>query len=655
MRILKVIHAWQPEGRGGTEAHAAQAAQALSARGHQVGVFARTGRPDRPEYEVTTEWQGNVGVTRVNNTFQDAWSFPWMYKNERIHEAFERELDEFKPDLVHIHHLTSLSTTLIESVKQRGLPCVMTLHDFWTVCPRGQRMTKDLHLCTELDRDRCFTCLEGMWPHIFREKETQPTVVDPRGELSPQILAEYDRHMAYVLNLCDRLVAPSAFHRERMLEIPIDPDRIVSLPHGMDHAPFASLAKEPRPVKYIGYIGAVIPVKGAHVLIDAFHALGRPDLHLDIFGEMKPFHDDFDYEERIRAMAGENDNIHFHGEYMPEDVPRLLEEIDILVVPSLWWETFCLTIREGLLAGIPVVASDIGAMREALDGEQNGIFFRTGDSEDLREKLERLIDDDAYRAQFMNRGAAVKSLADYVEELEDVYADTVRTSRQRQESLVVARPFFPTADAPGLRASRIDLGTVPWDDIGVNISQHGGAGFSVQTRMPTGDSPSVGVGVRVSDGENELGHLEIQLDLTPLGDATPRDLEKVVIGQAPEPEDEPEPEPEATREAASEAALEEPERKGSRARKKTRRQRARASESERPSNGDRRRAEEKEGTDAQGVRTLAPSRPRPAKRHDVGAAPGRTVETVPQGGLPTERWKVRGPVKTRKVPVDGES
>jgi glycosyltransferase involved in cell wall biosynthesis len=52
----------------------------------------------------------------------------------------------------------------------------------------------------------------------------------------------------------------------------------------------------------------------------------------------------------------------------------------VLVVPSLWWETFCLTIREGLMAGVPVVASDLGAMREALDGEEHGLLFRPGDA-----------------------------------------------------------------------------------------------------------------------------------------------------------------------------------------------------------------------------------------------------------------------------------
>lgn len=518
MRILKVIHAWPPEGRGGTEAHAAQAAQALSARGHQVGVFTRTGRPGQPEYEVTTETAGNIGITRINNTFADSWSFPWMYKNQRIHEAFEREVEEFKPDLVHIHHLTNLSTTIVEAVKSRGLPCVMTLHDFWMICPRGQRMMADLHLCEDLDRTRCYGCLGGMWPHIFDDQDSEPVIVNDRSELSPQVLAEWDRHMAYVMNLCDLLVTPSAFHRERMLEVPIAPERVISLPHGMDHAPFASQPREVGPVKRIGFIGSVIPVKGVHVLIEAFRTLGRPDIHLDIHGEIQRFHEDEGYEARLRDQARGASNIHFHGGYDAEDVPRLLAGIDILVVPSLWWETFCLTIREGLLAGIPVVASDLGAMREALDGEQDGVFFRPGDAGDLAEKLAELIDDDARRARFMNRGASVKALADYVEELEDVYASAVRLSQQREGRLVIAPPHFPKSDAPPTER-KVDLGSVPWQDIGISMNQAGTAAFKVETRLPTADDPTFEVGIRVTDGDRETGRLDLEIDLAPIGDA----------------------------------------------------------------------------------------------------------------------------------------
>ncbi|MAG57808.1 MAG: hypothetical protein CMJ83_16100 [Planctomycetes bacterium] len=521
MRILYVIHAWPPEGKGGTEAHAHQVGQGLAARGHQIGVFARTGRPDRPEYEVTTGWEGPLSITRVNNTFRDTPSFPWVYKNARIHTALEAELSEFKPDLVHVHHLTGLTTTIIEAVKSRGIPLVMTLHDFWTICPRGQRVTRDLELCEDVDRHRCYGCLGGLWPHIFHARESEPTIVDVRGRLSPKVLAEWDRHMAYVLNLCDVLIAPSAFHRERMLDFPIDPDRIISLPHGQDHAPFDGQLREPKVVQRIGYIGSVIPVKGAHLLLEAFKGLDRGELELHIHGEMPPFHDDTTYGDRLRDMARGMRNVVFHEAYEAEEVPSILANLDLLIVPSLWWETFCLTAREGMLAGVPVIVSDHGALREALDGERDGLFFRVGDVEDLRDKIELVINDDALRERLMNRGGSVKSLTEYTEEIEDVYAETTRASRRREASLVVAPPSFPgDSDLPP-SVTGIDLATVPWDKLAVGVNQSGSAAVSLSTRMPTGDAPSLAVDVNIADGGQEIGKVELTIDLAALGDARP--------------------------------------------------------------------------------------------------------------------------------------
>jgi hypothetical protein len=249
--------------------------------------------------------------------------------------------------------------------------------------------------------------------------------------------------MAYVLNLADVLVAPSEYHRERMLDFPIDPERIVALPHGLDHAPYARIQRRPRPVKKIGFIGSVIPIKGAHVLVDAFRHLARPDLELHVHGDAFAFHDDKNYFERLKSRAIGLRNVFFHGAYLPEDLPEILSELDVLVVPSLWWESFCLTIREGQLAGLPVIASDLGAMREALDGEGCGLLFRPGDADELAERILRVIEDDDLRARLSDCRHAVKSIEQYVPEILGIYERAQRESARRAGTIVVAPPWFP--------------------------------------------------------------------------------------------------------------------------------------------------------------------------------------------------------------------
>ena len=102
-----------------------------------------------------------------------------------------------------------------------------------------------------------------------------------------------------------------------------------------------------------------------------------------------PFHDDRDYLDRLKSRAIGLRNVFFHGAYLPAELPRILSELDVLVVPSLWWESFCLTIREAQLAGVPVIASDLGAMREALDGEECGLLFHAGDARELADRIDR--------------------------------------------------------------------------------------------------------------------------------------------------------------------------------------------------------------------------------------------------------------------------
>ena len=544
MRILFALHAWPPSGRGGTEIHARDLALQLSSRGHQVGVFVRAAHPDRPRYEVTTSQCDGIGITSVNNCFWETPTLEWVTRNQAIHEAFEREIDEFKPDLVHIHHLLGLSTTIVETLKSRGIPTVITLHDFWSFCPRGQRMTPSLDLCETIDRVRCSSCLAGMWPHLFHDEDKR--VVDLRGGISPSQLAEWDRHMVYTLNLCDLMIAPSEFHRERLLDHPLDADRFVTLTHGLDPALFGEAKRElgasPR---RIGYIGSVIPPKGVHILVEAFRLLDRPETSLHIHGDCPSFHEDQNYAERLKGFASPRHSITLHGAYDPREVPQILKNLDILVVPSLWWEAFCLTLREGLLAGIPVVASDHGAMREALDGERDGLLFRTGDPRDLKDRLESLLDDSRLWARYANRGAVVKGPKTHVQEMEALYERARKIAGERSD-LVVAPSWFPEPPAPEPLPAEVSTvetiavgsessAPLPWDRIGVALRQEGSLRVALDTKRPTSEDPLLAVQIRLSLDGREVGRLGLDVDLEALRGGATRAL-ATIPAQTPDRE-----------------------------------------------------------------------------------------------------------------------
>ncbi len=450
MRILFVVHGYPPEGAGGTEIHAATVAKALSAR-HEVAVFTRTADRQGDEHSQTRDTVDGIPVLRVRYRFGDVAAFGDIFVNARIEAAFDRELDRFRPDVVHVHHLTGLSTTIPSRARLRGIPTVLTLHDFWLGCPRGQRITEDLSLCRTLDRSRCLPCLTALWPHLLGGATLRGRLRTLLGGGEGGPLRDYDARIRALLSGIDAFVTPSRFHRDRYVEQGVDLRRVRVIPHGLPGP--AGPPRSLRPVRAVGYIGTVFPSKGVHVLLEAMNRLGRPDIALRIHGEAPSFHGDTGYLDRLRRLAGPGLHVEFTGRYDHAAVPDLLAALDILVVPSLWWETFGLTIREGLLSGLPVVASDIGAFREALE-DGSGLLFRPGDPDDLATVLRRLIEDPSERARFLNRGDAVRSVEENVADLESVYAAVLRGGAQVSAPREAAPRPVPDPDLVARRVAR---------------------------------------------------------------------------------------------------------------------------------------------------------------------------------------------------------
>ena len=414
MKLLFVTSAYPPESRGGTELHVRDMARELVEKGHDVKVFVREGDAEAEEYALRRERDGGVEVLRLNNMFREASGFQWIWQNDAIDAVFADVLDDFVPDLVHVHHLTCLSTGILDVAKDRGYPLVMTLHDFWMVCPRGQRIDRDLALCETIDRVTCARCLHALWPHFNELEPPGPGVVPPA-------LVQWDASVMRRLGRCDLLLTPSEFHRDRMLEFPLPADRVEALPHGLRHDVLAATKSTGVPVRKIGFVGTVIPTKGVHVLVEAFGTLKGEDLELHIHGNAPNFHGDESYMETLKNSAAGDGRVRFHGAYDASQLPMILRDLDVLVVPSLWWESFCLTIREGLLAGCVVVASDLGAMHEALAETGDGLLFPPGDVGALGAMLQRLLDDAAFADRFRNRGGGVKTMRRNADDLLDTY------------------------------------------------------------------------------------------------------------------------------------------------------------------------------------------------------------------------------------------
>ena len=413
MRVLAVATGYPPQDMGGTAVHLRQLAQALMARGHEVAVFCRDGESNRPDYAIDRRTEGGVPIVAINYNFGDATSLQWIYENRRIEQAFVKELESYAPDVVHVHHLTCLSTTVLDAIKEAGIPLVLTLHDHWMVCGRGQRIDGDLNICETLDREKCVPCLKGVWPHF---------------EITQSVLEGWGQTLMARMNRADVVITPSEFHRERMVEAGLDAQRVIAVPHGLDHDLIPRSAVRRFPPKRVGFIGSLLPSKGVHILVEALNRLDNQSLECHIHGECLPFHGDTSYLVRLKEQARNGLHFEFHGRYRQEDLGEILSGLDLLVVPSLWWETFCLTIREAMLAGVPVVASDLGAMAEALRSIDSRLLFRPGDPNDLQRAMSLLATDE----EFYRNASTLRGRVRTVQEMAE---DTVAIYRRAQGDL----------------------------------------------------------------------------------------------------------------------------------------------------------------------------------------------------------------------------
>jgi GT2 family glycosyltransferase/glycosyltransferase involved in cell wall biosynthesis len=437
MRILLVHQGHPPESAGGSEIYVAALARQL-AREHQVAVLYRIQDPLRPDYEVRATRRDGVRLFAVNNLHRVAPGFE-SYRDPGAAAAADAVMGAFRPDLVHVHHLNGLSTGLVFAARRRGAPVVLTLHDFWPLCPLGQLLDLDLHVCPGPSPRRCLGCVGGQVAPAPQGARTAGRRVPLAAAVGRRLArlggrgaARIDarlEEMREVLRAADALISPSRFLRDRFEALGVAGIEVV--PNGHEPLPPAPRTADPAGRLRIGFVGAAIPSKGVHVLAEAFRRLGRPDAALRIHGPFLPYHGDSGYEARVRAILGEGAADALRGPFPPEALGEVLAGLDVLVVPSLWEENAPLTVQEGFLAGLPLVVSDHGGLAEAVRDGVDGLRFAPGDPSALASVLRRLLDESALRARLAASAPPVPTMGEHVARLAGVYERARRRYRTR--------------------------------------------------------------------------------------------------------------------------------------------------------------------------------------------------------------------------------
>ena len=346
MRILFVVHGFPPEATGGTEIYASGLAQALWRRGHDIVVLAREARADQPEYRVHRERAGAVEVVRVNHTFRDATSFAHTYRNAAIDAFAGTLLDEVRPDVVHVHHFTCLSTGIAGECTARGIPFVLTLNDYWLLCHRGQLLDLDLARCPGPEPERCAACagLSGSGrPAVHAaarglraiERHAPKVLADARRRLvsgmSKRIVpasaaTETASRLEHMKSVCDsaaRILAPSRTLLDQFVRFGIPPSRMTVQQQGIAVRHAAAAARPRADRLRLGFAGSLMASKAPHVLLEAVAGLPADRVSLTIAGDIAPYHGDGRYADLVRPLL-KGPGVEWLGRVAHDDIPSVL-------------------------------------------------------------------------------------------------------------------------------------------------------------------------------------------------------------------------------------------------------------------------------------------------------------------------------------------
>lgn len=400
MKISLPVHHFLPRYSAGAEVYTYRLARELRARGHTVEVIAidAIDHPISGVLDVSADKYDGIPVQRLKYNLA-AGAPSWEYDNPLLAEWFNRYFEQTRPDLVHHQAGYLMGVAPLTVSTQLGIPSVLTLHDYWFICPRITLLRGDDTLCRAVPQDpmECAWCLQlDQRRYRMPERATRGlfgTMMRRSGrELGQAHIAARRARVLSALALPDAVIAPSQFLADQVRAF-VPEERLHISRLGTDPKRFAGLRRnEPQHSVRIGFVGQIAEHKGLHVLIAAFQALqtrSRP-LELHLYGGLTA---NPAYVDRLRRMAGQDARIIFHGRVENSQVPETLAGFDVAVVPSVWYENSPLAILEAQAAGTPVVTSAMGGMAELVRHEVDGLHFRPNDARDLARVLQRLIDE----------------------------------------------------------------------------------------------------------------------------------------------------------------------------------------------------------------------------------------------------------------------
>lgn len=347
MRVLQLHTTYRQP--GGEDKVAAAEAALLRAHGHEVVQHWRT-NPESP-------W------STVGSLAQAPY-------NRGAATAVRRIVTAARPDVAHVHNTWfGQSVSVIHALRRLDVPVIATVHNYRFACINGTFFRSGRP---------CFDCLgrrsaSGVVHRCYRNSTALSTMASATVENA--------RRLRTWTHEIDRLIAPSDTVGMALLRAGAPPERVIVKPHFVtDPGPRST---PPSASSDVVFAGRLAPGKGVDVLLEAWRRADTGRMNLLILG---------DGPLRRPLEAAAPPGVRFLGHLSRESVLRRLLSARALAFPSTWPEPFGLVLIEAMAAGLPVVGTDVGAVRSIVDPVPADLLATSGDPTGLAIALERVVD-----------------------------------------------------------------------------------------------------------------------------------------------------------------------------------------------------------------------------------------------------------------------
>lgn len=409
---------------GGQAKVAFDSARGLRAAGHRPIIFAAAG-PVSDELaasgiEIVCLGQADLlgNRSKIMGAAQGIWNFAAERALRDLLATLPRERT-----IVHVHGWAkALSPSIARPIAESKLPAVYTIHEYFLFCPNGGFYNYKNHSVCSLEplSTQCWAtnCDSRNYPR----------------KLWRNVRLTIAQRVAGLQDIFSDFVCISNLQRDIVLPFLPAHARVHSISNPIS-AGNLGLKPEPASGDFV-FVGRLSPEKGCFVFAEAARQAGIAPV----------FVGDGPIADELRAKYPE---AKITGWQKPHDARAAMRHARALVFPSLWYEGQPLTVLEAKAMGTPVIVSDVCAGREAIEDGVSGLWFRSGDSEQLARMLRRLQDDETVsalsEAAYRDYWRDPPTLAKHVAELTALYRSLLPSSTKGErrpvkcESPVLAR------------------------------------------------------------------------------------------------------------------------------------------------------------------------------------------------------------------------